>query len=92
MQKTSFSPFIKKFLPLIIIIIILGVAAILFFTLRAPKVEPLTSQQKQDFLNYIDTNKIKPSTKKEKTDFIKSTEAQPALSEDAKASFAKSIR
>jgi hypothetical protein len=92
MQKTSFSPFIKKYLPLIIVIIILGVTAILFFTLRAPKVETITDQQKQDFLNYVNEQKPDPFTKKEKQSFLKEAAGQQPMTQEQKDDFAKSIR
>ena len=92
MKKPSLPSFIKKFLPLIIIVIILGVAAINFFTMRTPKVEPLTAEQKQDFINYVDANKVKPLSKKEKQDFAKTTPTTQPITPEEKDSFLKSIR
>lgn len=88
--KNSFS--FKKSIPHIAVLIIVAVALILFFTLRAPKVEPLSDQQKQDFLNYINQQKPDPFTKKEKKSFLKEAEEQQPMTQQQKDDFAKSIR
>lgn len=95
MQKPSFSHFIKnskKFIPFVVVVIILGIAVVIFFSMRTPKLEPLTPEQKQDFINYIDSQKIKPITKKQKQDFITNTATTKPLTQEEKDSFLKSVR